>query len=126
VKQLIRKVVCFMFIGFMTKEVFDMMKSEKRIEAEKKIDDEKASKYGNIIAKGADTMMRLADQKSQLDLQRLMMEENMKKRDEAKAKAAANKKAPRTVAEKDAEEDAEMPLPIIDDGDYVPDDDLEM
>ena len=51
----------------------------------------------------------------------------MKKRDEAKAKAAANKKAPKTVAEKDAEEDAEMPLPIIDDGDYVPDDDdLEM
>ena len=115
-----------MFIGFMTKEVFDMMKSEKRIEAEKKLDDEKASKYGNIIAKGADTMMRLADQKSQLDLQRLMMEENMKKRDEAKAKAAANKKAPKTVAEKDAEEDAEMPLPIIDNGDYVPDDDLEM
>ena len=116
-----------MFIGFMTKEVFDMMKSEKRVEIEKQMDAEKSKKYGNIIAKGADTMMRLADQKSQLDLQRLMMDENIKKREEAKAKAAANKKALKTVAEKDAEEDAEMPLPIMDDGDYIPDDDdLEM
>ena len=81
-----------MFIGFMTKEVIDVMRDEKSLQAEQQEHEAKAKSRGAIIGKAADMIMRVTDQKAQLDYQRLMMEENRKKIEAERSKKVEKSK----------------------------------